>query len=559
MKNVKKRFIDITAMTFIAIVFLLIISWQSIYAEEKIQVTIAGGHIPTISGSIGVPIESQTITLNFGDGVRLSQTLTAKTDITNWFSCETTDFPHGIYVVVKETALVGSSSITVEFYGTTEGASRDTITMQVKRSMLNGVSTSGTQWIDVEFTSATKPSFNIVRNSRVPDGFCGTGLFIWFKTSDGKSTIAETKGWKLNGEKGKAITSNNELEVFIYGNFTREYAAGTDISSWFTGNLIYTDTSTYEVTHSFLPGGVTAKLKNKISRGDSRFTIVFTGTPTQGSRDLIAITIPAGVTTHPTTDGRLGDVSTPIQVNNITGKFSYSITSDDYYDSYTECVKITYPEAEIKAGQVITESDDLIATYELVGKDANGNPLKYDNVKVGDKLRFVTVAGKVYYDGGLYEDIGLEGTVKSFSSDRTKMYVLLTGKVKTQRVYPYTIRTYRFTLNWPSVTADGRFVNGYDAGESKFKVVAPNPTITIEYDPDYYEGPISATYKIGDKKVTYGTRVFWINFGDDALNLDYLTSAHLLPILYVQGAKGGGGNWNGIRFLPVEGYQKGSK
>jgi len=468
----------------------------------------------TVSGTVGSAIQEQSCTIGINGGTSLVRPIAAGTDISDWFMGSETVLPAGLKVTVTEDAEIGAKQLKIKFSGTVYGASQDTIKIQPQNIYFDETESDWYANASVQFSSSNPaPKFNIIRNFTVPSGYSAAGRSLYIK--DQKSG---TSGWKLTGEKGKAITSNNEMKVMIDGNFLVPMNAGYDVSYWFTGDLSVYNELIAATQTSLLPSGVTAKLKNAVKVGDNEFTIVFTGTPDKGSRDLIAFTIPAGfVSFNPMSTTPPGDLQQGCKVTVTTGKLSYDITTDDESDYRTEYVLITYPEATLEAGVPVTEADDLVVTMQVVGT-VNGQSIKFKGVTINN----TTLRGMCYqtpetgrWNDHLYQSTGLEAKVFYISEDQTVVKARIYGTPKKQNNlthYPFTLSGRGYTLN-TSYNSANHLITGYTSGDTTLIITEPVVRATISTDVTIYKGK-------DDNDATITNSTFTINLGDDELAKD---------------------------------------
>ena len=462
-----------------------------------------------VTGTVGSTITEQTSTISIKGGVSLVRPLAAGTDISTWFMGSETPLPAGLKVTVAEDAAVGAKSIKVKFSGTVYGASKDTIKIVPQNIYFDA---NESDWYAYANTtiSGTNHKFNIVRNTTVPSGYSGVGQGLYVKNQ-----VSGTTGWKLTGEKGVALTQNYEMQVFIKGNFIVPLSARIDVSAWFTGELSYYNQMFNASMTSVLPDGVTVRLKEDVPVGANTFTLVFSGTPEKGSVDLIAFRIPKGVVSFD--KGGNGDYQEGCCVTNVTGKYCYNISTDNEDEFHSEWVKITYPEATLEAGKPVTEADNLIATYEIIG-NVDGKPITFKGIE----LNHSTVRGICYQNpasnnpslSGLWNDhittsTGLEGKIIEISEDGRKIKAILTGTPKKKDSYPYTLKGRGFILNQSYNTA-GHLITGYTSGDTTITIVEPTLNVTINKDVKIFKAE-------SDETATVTNRYFTISLGDDTL------------------------------------------
>jgi hypothetical protein len=440
----------------------------------------------TISGTAGTELTESVYTISFKNGTEVKKVIPKDLEITDWFSGENSVFVPGLHVYVAEDAAAGAKALKIRVTGIPYGGSSDNITMRVRNIYFDNDETDLYAWADVTFTGG-KPKFAITRQTYTqPDGTGAVGDGIYFTNSDGSTG---NSGWKLNATKGVKITSGNELTVYIDGYFIQSLAKGTNISSWFTGTTWGTNSLLNYTVTSFLPEGVTAKLKNAVSVGDRSFTIVFEGTPTKGSRDLIAFTIPKGYTCHKGKYGSVADSVDGFTVTNMSGKYAYNIPYDDYIELYSQYIKVTYPKLDLPNGTVLTAEDNVYAEYELIGYTSSGAKLVFQGFSVGANFKNLTVQEQYQY-GGTYHyrpsdvvgtSTGLTTTVSEISADRTKIKVLLTGQVNLDPgiyTFPFNVGIYPFAME-VSYTNAGHYVQGFLENEHEFRITQPDPGMTL--------------------------------------------------------------------------------
>ncbi len=474
----------------------------------------------TVSGTVTETITPQTATIYFRGGTKLVRPLAAETDITGWFSGSETARPAGLVVKVKEDAPVGATSMDVEFSGTIYSASSDDIKILVQNSYFDPNESDIYATASVTYDKTT-PKFNLIRNFTVPSGYSGVGYALYFK-----DRVSGTQGWELSGTKNTAITSNNELSVAVNGNFTTTIAGGMNINSWFTGELYKYNELLKLTTTSRLPAGVTAKLKNTIKAGDNTFTIVFSGTPTSASRDLIAFTIPKGIVSWYNGFEAKGDSQGPCKVNNMSGKYSYNIPADDPSEYFSEYVKITYPDASIEAGVPVTEADNLIAEYEIIG-EKNGQRVtfkgdfceRYASKPTTIKDISYQTPGKDYYNDCITTYTGLDATIIYVSPDRTVIRARLTGTPRAHDQYPYEVGGNGFVLH-PAYNTSEHTVNGGLSGDTCFEITEPTFSGSVT-------GNVTVTKTEDQEKASVVGNPFTISLGKDTLAMDLAKYATL--------------------------------
>ena len=491
----------------------------------------------TISGTVGSELQAQVYTISFKNGTKLVRSLPAGTDISSWFMGEQSPFPAGMKAKVKEDAAIGATTIKVEFTGLIWGASCDTVKLLVQNIYFDADESDWYSTASVIF-SGTAPKYNTTREFSAPSGYTCVCPALYF--NDGGAG-----GWKLNGNKGVALSGNNELNIIIDGNFLVPISANSNISHWFTGDLTVHNTLLNTIVGSSLPEGVTARLKNAVKVGDNSFTIVFSGTPTKGCKNIISFTIPKGYTSW-NKYFEFGDSTEALKVTNTTQKYAYNIESPDYTDYYSQFVKITMPDAEVEGGQVVTEEDNLIVTMELFGS-VNGTQLKFNEkyVKVGMALQ----SGLAYQDPrtGRYNDLittylGLKGKVKSISEDGTKLTVILTGTAKKPGShYPNYVGGSGFILH-PSATTAGCLIQGIVSDESTLYVVEPTlDRVSVNKD-------IRITKTAEENTTTINDRYFTIDLGGDTVAKN-MKSGQALELFYRHtGSSNYDFEFNGITF-----------
>ena len=81
----------------------------------------------------------------------------------------------------------------------------------------------------------------------------------------------------ISGTVGSALSSAYDVSITLTDDTFNEIEANTDVKNWFTN----------------LPSGLIAKIKENVAAGASTATITISGTPTEKSSALVAITIPA--------------------------------------------------------------------------------------------------------------------------------------------------------------------------------------------------------------------------------------------------------------------------
>jgi len=316
------------------------------------------------------------------------------------------------------------------------------------------------------------------------------------------------------------------MQVFIDGNFITPISAGYNISNWFNGDLYCYESQFGSTRGSVFPEGVTARIKNAVNIGDNTFTIVFSGTPSKGSRDLIAFTIPAGVVSYNRRSITKGDYQSGCKVTVTNGHFCYDISTDDSSELYTEYIKITYPEAVLEAGKPVTEDDNLIVTLEIVGK-VNDSQITFKGVTKNKS----TIRGLCFQDpktgrwnDHLYNATGLEATVIDISADGKTISARITGTPKKQSSYPYKLNGRGYILNASSNSAN-HLISGYTSGDTMLTIVEPTlGDVTISEN-------ISITKGVDDAAAMASTMTFTINLGDDVLAKD-LPQGQALEVFY---------------------------
>ena len=491
------------------------------YAVTR-DITYTFGMSGPVTGTVGSELSDQVYTISVNGGTSFVRPLPAGTDISSWFMGSETPLPAGIKVLAKEAVNVGDKSFKVEFKGKVWGASKDEIKIMPQNIYFDETESDWYAYASVNF--GTTPKFNITRSITIPSGYSavGNGLYV-------KDQKSGTAGWVLSGAKGTALTANNEMQVFIRGNFLVPMNAGYNISGWFTGEL-YKYNELFNASYgSVLPEGVIPKIKEDVHVGDSSFTIVFTGTPSKGSMDLIAFTIPANFVSYDRGSVTKGDYQDGCKVTVASGKYCYSISTDNSDELYTEFVKITYPEATLEAGKPVTEEDNLIATYEIIGT-VNNAPIKFTDVRVNDNLRslcYQNAANQIpalLWNDHITNATGLTGTIIEISQDLTTVKMRLTGTPKKQAGYPYVLGGRGFILNAGKNTA-GHLITGYTSGDTTLTIVEPTlDSVTVNRD-------VTITKKEDEEQATVDAYYFTISLGDETLAED-LPEGRNLEVFY---------------------------
>ncbi|MBP5331889.1 MAG: hypothetical protein J6Y89_08575, partial [Lachnospiraceae bacterium] len=475
----------------------------------------------TIRGTAGEVLSGQIYTINLGS-TPLVRPLPQGADISSWFSGSTSPKPAGMQVVVYEEAEVGARSLKVEFKGKVLGASRDTVTMRVPLPYFVADQTNYSYVCDVKVSGGGK--YNIVRNFTAPSGYMGVGHGIYFDKSQNGGN-----GFKLTGEKGVALPANGcELNVVIDGCFIRKVDAGKDITSWFTGHVIAQNMTYNTSLNSQLPPGITVKIKNTVKVGDNSFTMVFSGTPTKGSKDIIAITIPAGyVTYNPgAASDYMGDLQDALKTYNASGHFVYDIFSSDN-DYKSVYVMATYPDATIHAGSIYTEEDGLEITYQLVGTNANGVPYRFKNISVGSNFKGYIVENA--YNGTCPETItmhtGLTPEVTYVSEDGSIVKATIVGTAKKTNSLSLLISSGAFMQLNSSFSTYGNFVDFVASEDTHLYFGQPDPQITVSND-------ITIESTFFDETPTISETTFTINLGNDTLARSFTKGDNLQLFAY---------------------------
>ncbi len=502
-----------------------------------------------ITGEVGSALSNQDYVINFG-GKSLVRKIPAGTDISSWFSGVHSDRPFGVDVTVSETAEVGATGIKIEFTGTPYGASEDEMKMCVPEKYFDILISNDKVWSEVSFTNLKAPQYNIKRNYTVPSGYGGAGNDIYFKCNKGN-------GFILSGSKGTAI-ANTELNVFLNANFIRDVSAGTVINSWFTGATYGYNESTHTTRTSYLPDGITAKIKYAVKKGDNSFVIVFSGTPAKGSNDLIAFTIPKDYISH-NYQGEAWDTTGPAKVISFSGQYCYNITTTDPTELYSEYIEITYPDVDIPAGYPVKESDGLVIRYELFGYDANGNRIKFNK---GNFPTNPTVRGMSYQDAGTnnYNDVITTYTGLTARITKIEDYYFeatLSGTPSKHSSYPYTINGYSFVLNQGYTTVFHR-IRGIASDTTTLRIVEPEPELTMSTEAT--TGEVRITAEVGDPKATVNCYSFIVNLGNDTLAKD-LPANQSITVFYDTGSSSPtlSNRWNNISAsIHFKGAKKGA-
>ena len=523
-----KNFIRTMLLLFCMISVIAMLGSEEVHAFSNYEKTYAFSFLDNISGTAGQEITDTVYTISFKNGVTLKKAMLQDMDITDWFAGEESILTPGLRVVIAEDALVGATGLKIKFTGIAYGASQDNMAMRVRNTFFDDDETDLYAWANVSF-GYTKPNFNIVKSDFTqPSGTGAVGNGIYFKNSDGL-TGNSSSGWKLSAKKNVEITSNNELTVYINGYMITSLGKDQDISSWFTGETWGYNSLLGITTTSFLPDGVTAKLKKAVNIGDNSFTIVFKGKPAKGSKDFIAFTIPKGICCHSGNSGSKAYTVDPLRVTNVTGKYAYNIDYDDYSELYSQFIRVTYPNIKIPNGSIITAEDQLIAEYEIVGYTGTGEKLKFKDIKVGDKLPLLTHYEE-YQEGGVWKYrpsdcvstyTGLDAEVCEINNDQTKFKVLLTGRVSAKYLVllPYSVGIYPFAIEAARSNA-GNYVPGFLENEGEFVIVQPEPHLHL-----------SAPVKITSTKPwllpTVENPEVVITLGDDTLARDFSVGTEL--------------------------------
>ncbi|MBO7401669.1 MAG: hypothetical protein J6U10_01610 [Lachnospiraceae bacterium] len=460
----------------------------------------------TVNGTAGEYLSGQVYTLSLGS-TALARPIPAGTDISSWFSGKTTVKPAGMKVVVYEDAEAGAKSIKIEFKGLVYGASQDEITMHVQIYYFDSSVYSFSEIADVTLSGGAK--YNVIRNFTKPSGYSGVGYGIYFDMSQNNGN-----GFKLHGTKNVELTgSGRELNVVIDGCFLQTVPKGKDITSWFTGHVSAQNLTYNTSLNSQLPPGITVKIKNTVNIGDNSFTMVFSGTPTKGSKDLIAITIPAGyVTYNPGVTGDVkGDKRDALKTYNVSGHFVYDIESpdNDYKSIY---ILATYPDTTLHAGSTYTEADGLKVTYQLVGTDSMGNPYTFKDIQLNHNIKDYIVQN--VYNGERYEPIsrytGLTPTITYISDDRTYMEATITGKATKNIGLLLPIGTGSGMQLLHSYSTYGQYIDVICSEETHLYFGQPDPQITMSKD-------IEITATVLDQRLNFSATEFTINLGNDTL------------------------------------------
>ncbi len=497
----------------------------------------------TISGQTGDTLNYEA-TLDLGSA-KLVRSISAGTDISGWFSGEYTPLPAGITVTVKEDAAKGAGSIKLLFSGTVYGASPENIKMTVQNIYFDANEANWYSTANVNNSGTAK--FNITRSFSAPAGYERVGTAIFFKkTGD---------GFVLSGKKNEPLSGATELDVVIEGCFLTSFPANYNISSWFTGEIYEYNELLNTTRTSRLPEGVTARIKNAVKPGDNSFTIVFSGTPTKGSRDFIAFSIPQGTVTSRSAPSDRGDSQGPCKVANYSGvatRYVYDIKTDDLSELYSEVIKITYPDVQLEAGLPVTASDNVIVTLEICGR-VNNADLEFTNIEVGKStLRGICwqTPGSGWYNDYITTYTGLTGTVISVSTDKKTLQVRLTGTPKKPLSnYPFELGAAGFVLH-PSYNSAGHKISGVLAGENTMSIVAPTLNATVDKN-------VTIVKATEDRDVTVTNGDFTINLGPDTFATDMPVGTEL-PLFYRHSESTRFmSDYNGIRIKVISAVKQG--
>ncbi|MCR5204845.1 MAG: hypothetical protein K6E47_07290, partial [Lachnospiraceae bacterium] len=248
----------------------------------------------TIDGTIGTPIEEQTIELTVANGEFNTEMLYVGKDISDYFVYsdrmkalkpskyywrrggigeldfkETQYIPLGLKVIISE---VTEEKITCTVTGTPLSPSISTINVYFRPGMFKNYTGSG---YNCAF-SATNAKWNIP----IPKKAKGAASFS-----------SEITAADLTGTAGE---TNFDFEFSITLSeavFKKDIPSGTDVSSWFSGNYSLTSGQN---NYNYLPVGVKAVTAKKISKGDATCTLKLTGVPQYGCTNGFAFSIPLG-------------------------------------------------------------------------------------------------------------------------------------------------------------------------------------------------------------------------------------------------------------------------
>lgn len=377
-------------------------------------INIETGKQGVVSGTPGTALASQTLRIRL-NGATTKRDIAKGTEATYWIACMNAAVPDGLKIKVAEDVPAGSAWIDVTFYGTVYTAIWDEFRFMIPKNYLfeDG---SAYDYYDAE--PSVKGKFNIVREG----------------TSGARQVTFSPDELILSGTVGTAVSAR-ELTVTLNGVFFRSISAGTDITDWFKGRkTIITNNGTIL---SFIPKGITVKVKNKVEVYSNTMTLVFSGKPTEASIDAISFTIPAGYAAIKD-ESRKSEVksefTTPIYTNN---KYRYSITGPNGY--LRQGVVLDCGDTHLNAMVPIDPNNPVMIHATLFGNDESGNPLKLRGTYSGQKLSEITQNATM---GGLKEYYGVEGVIRNWTDGETEFDIELSGKPKEDSYGSYPKNMY---------------------------------------------------------------------------------------------------------------------
>ncbi|MBP5160127.1 MAG: hypothetical protein ILP10_07500, partial [Lachnospiraceae bacterium] len=191
----------------------------------------------------------------------------------------------------------------------------------------------------------------------------GLRFDIGRKSSSWQTGGVSVSSLKISGSAGSAVTQKELTYTIKNGNFLVDLPQGKDVSDWFRSTMYLYNWNTQEYVYCRLPAGMKVTLKKAVKAGDRSCTFVFSGTPTCGSKDCIAIIIPGDGTVSTSSEGTMraecGYSETGWYSSNFD--FMYNISGDIVRP------EITVDDASISGtvGHAIADDGSNIITFHL--------------------------------------------------------------------------------------------------------------------------------------------------------------------------------------------------
>ncbi|MDO4540836.1 MAG: hypothetical protein Q4B48_07050, partial [Syntrophomonadaceae bacterium] len=193
----------------------------------------------TISGIQGNEITAQDVVINLTNAT--FKALSQDTDVNSWF----TNLPAGLIATVKEPVAEGGTTAAITISGTPTAISTAAMAITIPS---DSISTE----------TALYASNNANAKYNIP------------------APAAAVENVVISGTLGNTIIAR-DVVINLTNAIFKALNQDTGVENWFTN----------------LPTGLTAKVKAAVAEGDTTATITISGTPTTGSTEAMAITIPA--------------------------------------------------------------------------------------------------------------------------------------------------------------------------------------------------------------------------------------------------------------------------